>query len=173
MGKIDRPISAVDVEDLTYAEIACRRMVMEEVDRLRRETPGFEKAFLTEVATQLGITESRRMIGARVLRREEADLPLDDVVARTGNWTKYGTVYHIPYGALIPREVSNLLVAGRCISVDHRTHHTTKEIPACFATGQAAGTAAALAIHEGVAPRDLDVGRLQARLQEQGASLGI
>ena len=173
MGKIDRQISAVDVEDLTYAEIECRRMVMEEADRLRRESPGFEKAFVTDIATQLGITESRRMIGARLLRREEADVSLADVVARTGNWTKYGTTYDIPYGSLLAREVSNLLVAGRCISVDHRTHHSTKEIPACFATGEAAGTAAALALREGVAPRDLDVARLQDRLKAQGAILGI
>ena len=172
MGKIDRQISAVDVEDLTHAEIECRRMVMEEADRLRRESPGFEKAFVTEIATQLGITESRRMIGARVLRREEADAPLEEVVARTGNWTKYGTIHNIPYRCLVPREVSNLLVAGRCISVDHRTHHATKEIPACFATGEAAGTAAALALREGVMPRDLDVGKLRDRLKAQGASLG-
>ena len=100
------------------------------------------------------------MIGAAVLRREDADRPFDDVVARTGNWTKYATIYNIPYGCLLPREVSNLLVAGRCISVDHRAHHSTKEIPACFATGEAAGTAAALALAGGVAPRDLDVRKL-------------
>jgi 2-polyprenyl-6-methoxyphenol hydroxylase-like FAD-dependent oxidoreductase len=145
---------------------------MEEADRLRR-VPGFEKAFVTGIASQLGITESRRMVGARVLRREEADRPLEDVVARTGNWTKYGTIYDIPYGSLVAQGVRNLLVAGRCISVDHRVHHSTKEIPACFATGEAAGTAAALALRAGVAPRDLDVAGLQERLKTQGASLGI
>jgi succinate dehydrogenase/fumarate reductase flavoprotein subunit len=171
-GRIDRQISAIDVEDLTYAEIECRRMVMEEADRLRREVPGFDDAFVTDVASQLGITESRRMRGAHILGREEANQSHPAVIARTGNWTKAGMLYHIPYGSLYPDEVSNLLAAGRCISVDHRVHHSTKEIPACFATGEAAGTAAALALSDGVIPAALDVPRLQRQLVAQGASLG-
>lgn len=171
-GRIDRQISAVDVEDLTYAEIECRRMVMEEVERLKKETPGFEDAFLTDIATQLGITESRRMKGARILRRDEANYPVDKVIARTGNWTKAGMIYNIPFGCLYPDEVSNLLVAGRCISVDHRVHHATKEIPACFATGQAAGTAAAIAAKGKQHPADLDIQGLQNQLVSQGANLG-
>ncbi len=171
-GRIDRQISALDVADLSHAEIECRRMVMEEADRLRREVPGFEAAFVTDIASQLGITESRRMTGARMLTREEANTPQADVVARTGNWTKAGMLYDIPYGCLYPREVSNLLAAGRCISVDHRVHHSTKEIPACFATGEAAGTAAAMSVRAGVSPRVLHVRDLQRQLIEQGASLG-
>lgn len=172
-GRIDRQISAVDVTDLSYAEIECRRMVMEEVARLKTETPGFGDAFLTDIATQLGITESRRMKGATQLTRDEANVDNDDVVARTGNWTKAGMLYSIPWGCLYPNEVSNLLVAGRCISVDHRVHHATKEIPACFATGQAAGTGAAMAAAAGLKPMELDIQSLQARLISQGASLGI
>jgi glycine/D-amino acid oxidase-like deaminating enzyme len=172
-GKIDRQISAVDVEDLSYAEIECRRMVMEEVARMRRETPGFGAAFLTDIASQLGITESRRMIGSYVLRRDEVNSPNDQVIARSGNWTKAGMLYTIPFGCLYPREVSNLLVAGRCISVDHRVHHSTKEIPACFATGEAAGTAAAMAAGLDSRPGKLDIRELQATLVRQGASLGL
>jgi succinate dehydrogenase/fumarate reductase flavoprotein subunit len=172
-GRIDRQISAIDVEDLSYAEVECRRMVMEEADRLRREVPGFEDAFITDIASQLGITESRRMTGAYTLTRDEANARHPDVIARTGNWTKAGMRYEIPYGCLYASEVANLLAAGRCISVDHRVHHATKEIPACFATGEAAGTAAAMAVAEEISPRDLDVGGLQKRLVEQGASLGL
>jgi FAD dependent oxidoreductase len=95
-----------------------------------------------------------------------------DVIARSGNWTKAGMRYDIPYGCLYPSGVSNLLAAGRCISVDHRVHHSTKEIPACFATGEAAGTAAAMAVSRGVSPGQLDVRALQDRLSTQGASLG-
>jgi hypothetical protein len=173
MGRIDRQISGVDVEDLSYAEVECRRMVMEEVERLKSEIPGFEDAFLTDIASQLGITESRRMIGAYRLSREEANTLNDHVVARTGNWTKAGMLYNIPYGCLYPGEVSNLLVAGRCISVDHRVHHSTKEIPACFATGEAAGTAAAMSARLNLKPAGLDVGKLQDALVRQGASLGL
>ena len=165
IGRID-PTSP---EDLTHAEIECRRRVQAEFERLRSEAPGFEAAHLCQVADQLGITESRRLVGRRVLGRDDMDVVLDDAVAVTGHWTRYGATYHIPYGCLLAREVSNLLVAGRCISVDHRTHHATKEIPACMATGQAAGTAAALALESGVDPPDLGVAALRARLARAGA----
>jgi hypothetical protein len=112
------------------------------------------------------------MIGSYRLLRDEANSPNDQVIARTGNWTKAGMLYNIPFGCLYPREVSNLLVAGRCISVDHRVHHSTKEIPACFATGEAAGTAAAMAAGLDSSPAMLDIKELQATLVGQGASLG-
>jgi 2-polyprenyl-6-methoxyphenol hydroxylase-like FAD-dependent oxidoreductase len=171
--KVSRRIDATSPEDLTFAELACRRRVMEEFDRLRRETPGFARAHLCRVADQLGITESRRLLGRRVLRREDMDQHFEDAVALTGHWTKYGAVYQIPYPCLLPSELSNLLVAGRCISVDHRVHHATKEIPACMATGEAAGAAAALAVRQGVAPASLDVARLRERLHAAGAILAL
>jgi hypothetical protein len=101
--------------------------------------------------------------------RDDLNRLFEDVVARTGHWTKYGCVYNIPYRSLLPKNVTNLLAAGRCISVDHRVHHATKEIPACMATGQAAGTAAALA--SGGNTREVNLRALQARLRDQGALL--
>jgi hypothetical protein len=127
---------------------------------------------VTDIASQIGITESRRLIGAEVLRREAANTRHANVIARTGNWTKAGMVYDIPFDALHSPAVANLLVAGRCISVDHRVHHSTKEIPACFATGEAAGTAAAMAVAAGIVPGRIDVRALQHRLIERGAILG-
>jgi hypothetical protein len=169
--KIARRIDATVPEDLTYAELACRRRVMAEFERLRREEPGFARAHLCRVAEQLGITESRRLVGRERLGRDAVDRPREDAVALTGHWTKYGALYWIPYGALLPQELDNLLVAGRCISVDHRVHHATKEIPACFATGEAAGAAAALALKAGVAPAALEVGALREHLRRAGAIL--
>ena len=170
--KISRTIDATSPEDLTHAELECRRRVMSELDRLRKDEPGFARAHLCRIADHLGITESRRLIGRRVLRRDDEGREFVDGVALTGHWTKYGALYSIPYGCLLAQEASNLLVAGRCISVDHRVHHATKEIPACFATGQAAGAAAALALHTGVEPAVLDVSKLRAHLLEAGAILG-
>ena len=146
---------------------------MGEFERLRSEEPGFERAHLCRVAEQLGITESRRLLGRSRLGRDDVDRRSPDAVALTGHWTKYGALYWIPYGALLPRELDNLLVAGRCISVDHRVHHATKEIPACFATGEAAGAAAALALRAGVAPAALDVGALRQHLLAAGAILDL
>lgn len=167
--RIDRRIDATDPDDLTHAEIECRRMVMDEVARLRAQAPGFGDAYLTDVALTLGITESRRLAGVRTLTREEVDTAQPDAIAATGHWTKYGAVYQIPYGCLLPRNTSNLLVAGRCISVDHRVHHATKEIPPAFATGEAAGTAAALALRDGRAAHDVDLTALQGTLRAGGA----
>jgi glycine/D-amino acid oxidase-like deaminating enzyme len=169
--RIDRRIDATNPADLTHAEIECRRMVMEEVDRLRAQVPGFERSHLTDIALTLGITESRRLQGRYVLARDDLDQPFDDVIAVTGHWTKYACTYQIPYRSLLPQETSNLLAAGRCISVDHRTHHATKEIPACMATGEAAGTAASLALRSKSSLADVKVRDLQRLLSSAGAWL--
>lgn len=169
-----RRIDATRPEDLTYAEIECRRLVMKEADRLRAEVPGFEQAYLHDIAVQLGITESRRLSGAYVLGKDDVARPCGDAVGVTGNWTRYGQVYQIPYRCLQTRGVQNLLVAGRCISVDSRVHHSTKEIPACMVTGQAAGTAAALAAgHTGGAVGAVSVAELQRCLRAAGAVLDL
>jgi 2-polyprenyl-6-methoxyphenol hydroxylase-like FAD-dependent oxidoreductase len=167
--RVSRKIDATDPEDLTFAEVECRKQVMAEADRLRAEVPAFRDAHVCDVASQLGITESRRLRGAYVLGRDDIDRAFDDTIAVTGHWTKYGVRYAIPYRSLRPEGVDNLLVAGRCISVDHRVHHATKEIPPCMATGEAAGTAAALAVRGGTTPAALDVTALRAHLAQAGA----
>jgi len=168
MASLDRKIDATDPRDLTYAEIECRRLVMAEFEKLRASRPELADAHVCNVATQLGITESRRLEGRYVLALADRGRPFEDAVAITGHWTKYGVVYAIPYRSLQARELPNLLVAGRCISVDHPTHNATKEIPPCMATGQAAGTAAAMACGAGVDPASVDVPRLRERLERAG-----
>ena len=169
--RIARRVDATDPDDLTFAEVECRRMVMDEVARLRAQVPGFEESYLTDVALTLGITESRRLSGAYTLARDDVGTIFDDTVASTGHWTKYGAVYHIPYRSLLPQRTPNLLVAGRCISVDHRVHHATKEIPPAFATGEAAGIAAVHAIRASKPVQQLDVPALQTALRNAGAWL--
>ena len=170
-ARVRRKIDATDPSEVTQALADCRDMVISEAGRLRANVPGFENATVSLMADQLGITESRRLQGDYVMTREDLDRPFDDVIARTGHWTKYDCVYNIPYRSLLPRSLDNLLVAGRCISVDHRVHHATKEIPPCMATGQAAGTAAALAIQSGASVKQLEVAILQKQLRAQGAIL--
>ncbi len=169
--RIDRRIDATNPDDLTYAEVECRRMVMEEVARLREQVPAFKDAYLTDMALTLGITESRRLVGRYVLAREDLNQRFDDVIAVTGHWTKYDCTYQIPYRSLLPARTANLLAVGRCISVDHRVHHATKEIPACFATGEAAGIASALALSAETSLEKMDVGGLQRALRSAGAWL--
>jgi len=169
--RVIRKIDATDPADLTLAEIECRKKVMEAADQLRRDLPQFKDAHICGIASDLGITESRRLVGEYVLTREDMDKPIDDAIAITGHWTKYGARYWIPYRSLLPKELANVLVAGRCISVDHRTHHATKEIPPCMATGEAAGTAAAIAVQAAISPKAIDVAALQERLRQRGAIL--
>ena len=169
---VDRKIDATVPDELTWAEIECRRHVMEVVDDLKRGVVGFEGAYLDDVAWQLGIYESRRLQGRYVLTRDDEGRTFDDTVAFTGDWVNNGVTYEIPYRCLLPVSTENLLVAGRCISADHRVHQATKEIPPCFATGEAAGVAAALSVSEGVGPSHLDVNMLRSRLSQAGAILG-
>ena len=170
-ARVNRKIDATDPDEVSAALTDCRDMVINEAGRLRSTVPGFENATVSLMADQLGITESRRLQGDYVMTRDDLDRQFDDVIARTGHWTKYLCVYNIPYRSLLPRGLDNLLVAGRCISVDHRVHHATKEIPPCMATGEAAGTAAALAIKSGLNAKKLDVAALQEQLRAQGAIL--
>jgi hypothetical protein len=169
VAKLERKIDATDPRDLSFAEVACRRLVMEEFRALRERHPELRDAHLCEIARLIGITESRRLVGRHVLAHEERQKPLAGAIAITGHWTKYGAVYAIPFECLQAREVENLLVTGRCISVDHRSHNATKEIPPCFATGEAAGAAAALALERGGRVAEVPVEPLRERLRARGA----
>lgn len=168
---VDRKIDPTSPDDLTWAELECRRRVMAVVDELKG-VEGFEDAYLEDLAWQLGIYESRRLEGRYVLGRRDEGVSFDDAVAFTGDWVRYGVTYEIPYRCLLPQRTEQLLVAGRCLSADHRVHQATKEIPPCFATGEAAGIAAALSAATGIATSSLDVGEIRAQLLKAGAILG-
>ncbi|MFI5317016.1 MAG: FAD-dependent oxidoreductase [Myxococcota bacterium] len=167
--RIDRKIDATDPRDLSFAELACRRMVMEEFRALRERFAELRDSHLCEIARLIGVTESRRLVGRQVLGHADRQKPLPGAIAITGHWTKYGAVYAIPYACLQAREIENLLVSGRCISSDHRTHNATKEIPPCFATGEAAGAAAALALEHAGRVAEVPVEALRERLRARGA----
>jgi 2-polyprenyl-6-methoxyphenol hydroxylase-like FAD-dependent oxidoreductase len=171
VARIERKIDPTDPRDLTFAELECRRMVMEEVQRLKQSVPEMAQAHICNIATQIGITESRRLVGRHVLTRDDMDTGFDDAVCITGHWTKYGVVYAVPYRCLQTRERVNLLAAGRIISVDHRVHQATKEIPACMAVGQAAGVAAVLALDSDGDVCAVDAALLRRRLVAGGALL--
>ncbi len=169
---VDRKIDPTSPDELSWAEVECRRRVMSVVDELKRGVEGFEDAYLEDLAWQLGIYESRRLQGRYVLGRRDEGVSFEDTIAYTGDWVRYGATYEIPYRCLLPQATEQLLVAGRCLSADHRVHQATKEIPPCFATGEAAGLAAALSAGTGVSTSALDVAELQAALRRAGAILG-
>lgn len=160
-------IDATNVEDLTYAEVKGREIVRKIVDVIK-SLPGFEGSYLEDTAPQMGCRESRRIIGEYVLRKEDLNKSFEDSIARARNmFSKENKSISIPYRCLIPKGVDNILFAGRCISVSHEVLDLVREIPCCMAMGQAAGTAAALAIKHGVNPGNVNVKELQENLITQ------
>jgi len=178
-----------NAEDLTGAEVEGRRQMAELAKFLKAEVPGFEEAYLSSSAAEIGIRESRRIMGEYAITGEDITeaRKFKDVIARgsypidihspTGEGTVNppmapGASYDIPYRSLVPKEIENLLVAGRCISSTHEGQSAIRVIPIVVAIGQAAGVAAALSARLNVSPRRLDVSLLQRTLRSQGANLG-
>jgi len=179
-------IDGTNPEDLTRAEIEGRRQVMKVLAFMRDRCPGLEQARLLEIATQIGIRETRRIEGLYTLTGEDVlrGARFDDAIARcaypidihdpTGTRGKLvgledAGYYEIPYRCLVPVRVDNLLVAGRCLSATHEAAASARVIPPVYAMGQAAGTAAALCVRVRRRPRDLDGRRLRETLRAQGA----
>ena len=117
---------------------------------------------------------SRRLAGAYTMDESEEKTHMKDSIGMTGDWRRRGPAFELPYGTLYTAEVPNLLVAGRDISVTDAMWDITRVIPPCAVTGEAAGTAAALACGAADVPADfpaLDVSTLQAKLTAQGVRL--
>jgi hypothetical protein len=180
-------VSGIDVDDLSYGEADGRRQASEFAAFLREYVPGFESSYLLELAPQLGIRETRRIQGAYLLTAAEvvgaADFPdsigvnpwpIEEHVAGDIAFDEIaGRGFHeIPYRSLVPNEIDNLLVAGRCASTDHRAQGATRVSGACFVMGQAAGTATAMALDAGTTVAGVSIPTLQNRLREAGAFLG-
>ncbi len=177
-------VDGTDPASLTAAEMEGRRQVWWLMQFMIRSCQGFEHARLLEAGTQLGIRETRRITGEHILTGEDAleGRRFPDAIARgsylidihdpVGTRTKLMQInapfYDIPYRCLVPKDVDALLVAGRCISVDHVAFGSTRVIPQCYATGQAAGTAAALAVRAGSEPRAVKVDGLRAAIRAAG-----
>lgn len=181
-------LDGTDAAALTEAELTGRRQVAQMVRFLVAQVPGFERAYLQAMGTQIGVRETRRVIGDHVLTTDEvlSAAKFPDGIARgsygvdihnpAGTGTEIhhlppGEAYDIPYRCLTPLGFDNLLVAARCISCDHGAHSSLRIMPIVMAVGEAAGVAAAQAVAQGVTTREVDVAALRARLVARGASL--
>jgi 2-polyprenyl-6-methoxyphenol hydroxylase-like FAD-dependent oxidoreductase len=173
MGPRQSGYSALDVDDLTAVEVRSHRAMAAHLDFYKAHAPGFEDAFLMLSAPQIGVRHARRLTGVdAVLRSRWPDgVALPDEIGVTPAVSPKFPNISIPYGALVPEKLDGLLACGRHISCDRNSHGFMREIPQCWITGQAAGVAAALAVAQGVQPRDVDIQSLQKALLEQGVFL--
>jgi hypothetical protein len=160
-------LDGLKVEDLTYAEMQGRKHIGALLEFVRASMPGFERCYLVDVAPQTGVRQTRLLEGEYVVDREDLAqrIRFPDTVAR-------GRDYTTPYRSMLPRNVENLLVAGRHYSATPSAQKISREIPPCMAMGEAAGVAAAMALDSGVRVRDVDVAALQKKLRAQGADPG-
>jgi len=161
-------VNALNPEELTQAEIITREHSMRLASFLKKNLAGFENSRVECTSAQVGVRETRRIVGGISPSLEEVNADkFEDTVAKPYAHDEM----RVPYRSLLPRGVENLLVAGRCISVKQDALVKLRLVPACMGTGQAAGTAAALALRGGVAPRELNVASLQQELIHQGVNL--
>jgi hypothetical protein len=163
--------SALDVADLTAVEFISRDMARDGLTFFRDNVPGFEQAWILDTASQVGTRHARRLVGSERITIDYwlADGSCPDSIGLCPGMTPSFPTLEMPYRSLVPERLDGLLAAGRNLSADTRSHAALREIPECWAAGEAAGVAAVHAVSDSVELRDVDVARLQAQLEKQGA----
>lgn len=190
-------VDSTDEQSVTKALLWGRKSLLEYERYYKQYLKGFEKMALVTTGSLLGVRESRRILGDYVLNLEDFKkrAVFDDEIGRFSypvdihastpdakNFAQFeeefkslrygkGENYGIPYRALVPKGLRNVLVAGRCISSDRYVQGSVRVMPGCYITGQAAGLAAAMAVEKSTDTRGVSVPELQARLKKLGAFL--
>lgn len=185
-----RALDGTNAEDLTKGEIEGRKQALAFFDFLKRSAPGFSDAYIVDIPPQIGIRETRRITGAYQMTGEDVmscasfpdtigvnGWPLEQHVAGDVVWgwpdiPGSRGFNHLPFRMLIPQGVDNLMVAGRCASMTHEGQSAARVSGACFVMGEAAGTAAHLALAVGSNPADIAVSDIQTALEKNGVYLG-
>ncbi|THF73210.1 FAD-dependent oxidoreductase [Cohnella fermenti] len=183
-------IDGTNTSDLTQAAIEGRQLIQTQIRFLRNYIPGFENIHLVHSGDQVGIRETRRILGDYTLVVDDyiSARTFSDDVARNSyfidihlaNAQSTMTIKHlpkgyshgVPYRCMLPQGKSNLIIAGRSVSSDRPVQGSLRVMPNCFAMGQAAGTAASIAAELDIGFRDVKIQELQHKLIQQGAYLG-
>jgi hypothetical protein len=184
-----RVINATDPDVLTRVEMEGRRQALEYARFLVDRVPGYENASLIALSSQIGIRETRRVLGDYRVTRDDVlsarqfddqiglcGAPIEDHHPGTGTRWEYlpeGAAVGIPLRSLLPADGSNVLTPGRCFSATHDAHASIRSMAQCMAMGQAAGSVAALAAEEGGLVRDVPLSLVRERLNSDGAILEI
>jgi hypothetical protein len=186
--------------DLTRGEMECSQYIQECCGYMKNHFEGFEKSELVSIAPEIGFRDSRRFHGDYRLTIDDVlagrhfedgialfpqfydmlspDANMNEGSPQDAGYNGYicsfprdGLNFEIPYRSLLPAGVDNLLLAGRCISADHVAESGIRAITACMYTGQAAGTAAGIALKKGLLPRTIQPGELRDTLKAQNLFL--
>ncbi len=178
---------STDPASYTRGEVIAREQMKDVNAYLKKYVPGFEDAYVDRISPFMGIRESRVIVGKYVLTAEDilsmkkfddvvcvAGYPVDIHHSTGGDCTMLFTkdAYDIPYRVLVPEKIEGLLVAGRCSSMNHEAMAGTRVMSTCMALGEAAGTAARIALEDGVLPSAVDVKKVQKALVDNGGYLG-
>lgn len=173
---------STNVNDLTRAEIEGRKKAMAALLALKTHVPGFENAKLRNFGMTIGTRDSRKIIA-------EYNLTKHDVMEQgrfedsIGIFPEFidgynvlilptsGRYFHVPYRCMVPIEIDNLLVAGRCVSGDNISHAAMRNMMACTVTGQGAGVASAISIKENTVSRNVNIRNVQQELIRQGVRI--
>jgi hypothetical protein len=186
--RIDGPLDPFEPEAMTTAEIAGRTQVSLYQEAFRRYVPGFADAFVLDTGVEVGIRESRRIHGDFTLTVDHVTSParFDDAIAcsawpiedHSGGrdirwvWLDPGQYYQIPLRSMLPRHLTNVVVAGRAISATHDAQASVRVTAQCFAMGEAAGVTAVAALEHSGDIRTVDVCHVQQTLRDRGVFLG-
>jgi hypothetical protein len=168
---------ATDAFAVSRAEMEARRKNRKLLSFFRGYIPGFGHCHIVQTGSSLAVWKSRKIVGDYVLTSEDihSSRKFDDAVVNAHTnldhrslFIKELLVFDIPFRAMLPRGYDGIIVAGRCISTTGNVGIPGFNIPLCMQMGEAAGTAAAMSAAAGVAPRNLPIGQLQARLTRDG-----
>ena len=179
---------ATDPRDLTKAERKGARQAVAFTEMLRKYVGGFENAYISHINHTLGIRETRRIVGKKMLLLNQASagsVPEDTIALAaypidihsskdfTSKFYKIDKPYGIPYLCLVSETIDNLMMTGRCISVDPYVFGSTRVMGTCLPVGEAAGVGAALAIRDQCSPDAVDVAAIRKILAKNGAILSM
>lgn len=175
-------IDGTDVWDLTRAEMDGRYQSLQAIKALNHFAPGFENARLRNFGITLGVRDTRKIIGQYELTEHDVrnQARFEDSIGIFPEFIDgYGVLvlpttgryFQIPYRALVPQKINNLLVAGRCVAGDKISHAAVRNMMCCTVTGQGAGVAAAVSVKEGVDVGEVDIQKVQAALLKQGVRI--
>ncbi len=171
-----------DVMDLTAAEMHGRQEALHALTALKAVVPGFEDAKLRNFGMTLGVRDSRKIVGRYNLTGDDVrnQAKFDDSVGIFPEFIdgynvlilpSTGRYFEVPYGCMVPLEVDNLLVAGRCVAGDMVSHAAMRNMMACTVTGQGAGVAAAVSLQTGTTTSEVPIAEVQKVLEQQGVRL--